>query len=180
MQGLIVLGGARCVWEDLRELAGEEAPQDHGWRVLAVNDAGYTYQGRLDYWASLHPENLAGWRGKRSGNADYEVFTHRWDKRQAGDERIVPEDPHFRGGSSGLYGVQLGLLTLEAPRIVLCGVPLDAGPHFFSAVRWHGGPGAHKPAWLRCQNTLRERVRSMSGWTRQLLGAPEADWLAGR
>jgi hypothetical protein len=41
-----------------------------------------------------------------------------------------------------------------------------------------GLSGHHQIAWLECQSQIKDRVRSMSGWTANLLGRPDAAWLA--
>lgn len=169
----VVLGGAKGVWSDLSSLRGLIEPD----LIVATNDAGVVYPGRLDAWVSLHPEKLPEWRRRRKGNQDYRCFTHK-RRHGVGDvEQVVERWP----GSSGLFAAHIALDEMGASGVVLCGVPMDrAAAHFFE-------PGA---PWLDAENYRRGfqaalpviggSVRSMSGWTAELLGVPDAEWLTNR
>lgn len=155
----VVLGGAACLWDDLRALG------PFAGAVVAVNQAGVYYPYRVDHWATLHPENLPHWmrqRAIRGRSVDVEVW--------------ADPVPGWETGSSGLHAVKCALDRGYAP-VVLCGVPMDSGAHFHDASPW---PVAdeHWPTWLDRANEMRGRVFSMSGRTRDLLGAPS--WLLAR
>lgn len=102
----LILGGASSVWD---EHAAAEDLLCRGHLVVAANLAGIHYPGRLDAWATLHPELLPGWAAQRKGNSDFRSFT--------------PDDVAERwSGSSGLYAAQVALsigtpqrITPEAP-----------------------------------------------------------------
>jgi hypothetical protein len=73
--------------------------------------------------------------------------------------------------------VTVAILALGLNKIVLAGVPLVADEaHYFDQRRWTEAE-RYKPHWDRYLHLMRNRVKSMSGWTRQLLGAPDADWI---
>jgi hypothetical protein len=79
-------------------------------------------------------------------------------------------------GSSGLYAVKC-LMDRGFERIVLAGVPMQAsGAHFFDAKNWDD-VDAFTAAWREQLPRLQGKVKSMSGWTREILGAPTAEWL---
>src|SRR5690606_41623878 len=83
-------------------------------------------------------------------------------------------------GSSGLLAMIVALDALGCHRVALCGVPMDNRPHFReSRVHVPGKPwGAartHRRAIERVLDRLRGRVRSMSGWTRDVLGEPSVE-----
>ena len=82
-------------------------------------------------------------------------------------------------GSTALFAV-LTSLAMEYERIVLAGAPLDLKGH------WHDLPGVTGPgwtgqtymAWLDFAVTPdSSKVRSMSGYTAQILGRPTKEWL---
>lgn len=154
MATALVLGGASCLWDDLRSLGPFVGP------VVATNEAGAHYPHRVDHWATLHPEKLGAWAAERrawGGNTDFVAWTTAfpgWDK-----------------GSSGLHAVAVALLGLGCKRVVLCGVPMSTEPHFFDATPW-GKADVHWPAWLERLEEMEGRVFSMGGRTRELLGAP--------
>lgn len=149
--------------------------------VFAVNQAGVTYQGALPHFATMHPELVPKWMGERD---------------RAGQPRPGalwcppgrPRSPHFTfreipswGGSSGLLAVTAAILPedeggLGIDKVVCAGVRLDKTPHFNDPAAWLDGT-RYRAAWMRRMNVLRDRVRCMSGWTREVLGAPTADWL---
>jgi hypothetical protein len=67
---------------------------------------------------------------------------------------------------------------LGATSAVLAGVPLDYRQgHFNKAAPWADGANYRK-GWVDHVADM-INVRSMSGWTRELLGAPDAAWLDG-
>lgn len=82
------------------------------------------------------------------------------------------------GGSSGLYAVQIAINVFRLDRIVLCGVPIEAGAgHIRGVEHWDDAP-LYRQGWRRARPYIANRVRSMSGWTRELLGYPDRDWLS--
>lgn len=170
----LVLGGARGLFDDLAAL--EALHPSWADTVLAVNDAGWGYTGRIDHWVTLHHENLPRWRKERARRVpDDSPFTVWCDKPwPPGIDRIVHP---WGAGSSGFLAVVVALEHLQAERVVLCGVPMDPIPHFFDRQQWTACDG-HREAWKRNMDRL-GRVRSLSGWTRAQLGAPDPEWLAG-
>lgn len=79
-------------------------------------------------------------------------------------------------GSSGLYAVKL-LMDRGFDRIILAGVPMQAsGAHFFDPKDWDE-VDAFWQTWLDQANRINGIVKSMSGRTREIFGAPDANWL---
>lgn len=164
----ICLGGADCLWSDV--LGSERILGTRWWDiVVACNDAGRDWPHRLDHWVSLHPEKLLKvWTPERPGG--YETWSD--PNRQRGP---APTDHHLDnwGGSSGLFCVQVAL-EVGASYVVACGMPMDARPHYFGTKEW--GPWEqYRDAWDRHADEMGV-VRSMSGWTAELLGRPDEQW----
>jgi hypothetical protein len=84
-----------------------------------------------------------------------------------------------KGGSSGLLGTEVALEF--ADKVVLCGIPLDPTQVHYRRPKKGGWPPAtmYRLAWQQVHSKLKHRVRSMSGWTREFLGAPTEEWLKG-
>lgn len=177
----VVLGGASCWREDL---AGLEDMIGGRWGgvVLATNETGAAWPYDLDHWVSLHPEKMPAWREARAKNGYAPAGVH-W--AHCADARV---DQHhtgrvrMHGGSSGLLATAVALEELGC-YVVLCGVPMDDGPNAFSGKPWTAH-GRYCLTWGKvvadptsCRVPFRERVRSMSGWTRDLLGMPNLTWL---
>lgn len=169
----LCLGGAKSVWEDLAAAKALIGNRPH--TVVACNYAGIQYAGRIDAWVTLHPERFQPWQEARAAkgyNTDYRAFVHARRHNQAPAEAV----PERWAGSSGLFMAQIALEVLGAAGAILCGVPMEAsGRH----IHWPGEWGAtklYRPAFLKAQADG-AAIRSMSGWTADLLGRPDAAWL---
>lgn len=123
---------------------------------------------------TLHPAKLGDWlrqRAERQLPALAEVWC--WKAEVASITRTIAD----WGGSSGLLAVRAALAAGHT-RIILCGVPMepDAG-HFVRRRRWPHAIGFRR-GWIQHRAELAPVLRSSSGWTRELFGAPTAEWLA--
>lgn len=170
----LVLGGADSLFDDMR---GAMALVDDPL-IVACNNAGFMVE-RLDHWATLHPEELP-WREERRRERGYPGGYVTWTRpyppgmkdREAG-HRILAG---WQGGSSGLFAV--GVALEVADRAVLCGVPLDNRPHFDRVSGWATAE-EYRDAWREKHDAMRGRIRSMGGWTADLLGVPTRAWIEG-
>lgn len=172
----LVLGGAVNVWEDARTAQAlvPSAP------VIAVNDMIPRWEGPLVAAASVHAEKIQGWISNRRSNGRPDadrVFTMRDDRRPSLAEAV---DHHFAGqtarGSSGLFAVKVALEEMKFSGVILCGVGMDAGPHFVRGGEWRSAR-RYRLGWEQAVPHIRYRVRSMSGWTCERLGAPDLEWV---
>lgn len=171
----IVLGTAPSMWDDL-------AAAPAGWDVIAVNGAGFLYLKPIVMWCSVHGKYMHEWIAKREAagaSMDFRAFGNFGKRDNPG--RIEQWNRPNGNGSSGLFAV---LIALEHgyDKLVLCGVPLEGDQR-------HGykdDPGVvkattdykhYRGGWLMRRDYLIRHVRSMSGWTRETFGAPDAEWL---
>jgi len=166
---LLILGGARCVWDDLKRVTPWSGD------VMAVNDVGMHYAGRLRHWVTLHPEYMPGWMKWRLGHCMGEGArpeTHS-SKAHEGIDRVWP--PAIVGGSSGQAAGFIGLMLGYAP-IVYAGCPMDGSGHYFDPP-WRTSEeltGRHiEISWEHAREIFAGRVTSLSGNTRRWLGAPD-------
>lgn len=170
----LILGSAASLPKD--EAAARElfTPQI----VIAVNEAARDHPGRVDHWASYHAEFFPKWVKERAA-LGYQPAGALW----TGERRvIVPGMKVARvrnwGGSSGLLACVVAL-ELGVTHGVLAGIPLDPHQgHYNKAAKWGDG-GNYRRGWLSRLDLLRP-FRSMSGLTRDWLGAPSKEWLDGR
>lgn len=172
---LIVVGGARCVWDDLARMRIRGEFND-GWHVLCVNDIVMHYPGAIEHFYS----NDHGWTPKWLA-ARRELHIRAWGRPKhihscrVGARWNWPWPGH---GTSTLNAVYTGL-AMGYDQIVICGAPLDDSGHYFD------------PPWVQT-NFVREvatrndgqmmywanankhwfngKVKSMSGRTRELIG----------
>ena len=165
----LVLGGAVGVWREMSEAYAMLATPP---RIIAVNDAGVSAP-RLDAWATLHNEKFHQWMNQREAK-DYKAFsiTNNGPWTQVRDKWA---------GSSGLYAVQIALQELGASGVILCGCPLNASArHFFDKNNDWSEADVYRKGFRAAFPVICDKVRSMSGWTQELLGAPNSQWLTDR
>lgn len=170
MRLVAVLGSAPGGMKELASIA------DRVDAVYAVNDAAAEYPGELDAFVTLHPEKLPQWLAKRRAPTRT-VVAH---EPRAGVTRVV--DYRFPGmnasGSSGLFAVKAALDDDPDCLVVLCGVPMTPVATGHAESTFHREVDAFTGAWTIAKPYLKDRVRSMSGWTAMLLGMPTSEWLA--
>ena len=174
MNTLIIIGSAPCDAADLAALVDLARGADliNGtFDLMAIGLDAISCRLPLKYVATNHHEDIPAIRERRAamgGNLDYRLISF---KPGPGVDIVQPLGPV--SGSSSLLGA-LAAITLGYDRIVLCGCPLAGNAP-------EGNPyEAFRPGWSAEFRAVRDRVRSMSGWTRELLGAPTAGWLAPR
>lgn len=170
---LIIIGGARCVWDDYQKL------RDTGFddSVMAVNEVGCFFDRPLNHWVSMHANYLTHWVALRKGHSmmGHECLTH--TREPYPGIRVVWDIQNY-GPFSGLFAAQVAV-ALGYEKIVLCGVPQDGSGRFFDPPWMPGGEHSDENSKKAFRNTveqtpeLKRSVRSMSGWTRALFGAPE-------
>lgn len=169
----IVVGGADGAldeWRDARRAMG-------GALTVAVNNAGCHLPCPVDHWATLHPQEMVSralkrWRAGHPPAGTYWTAPQAYGVTHATEFR---ELSGWSGGSSGLFG--LGVALQYAGGAILCGIPMDGRPHFDRVSGWEDSD-SYWPAWLALPDDVRRRVRSMSGRTRDLFGAPSRRWAA--
>ena len=76
------------------------------------------------------------------------------------------------GGVSGRAGSGGG--ATGAGRVV--GMPMDEQRHFTRGQAWDMAT-FHRDGWTKALPKIERKVRSMSGWTRELLGGVTLEWL---
>lgn len=180
----LVIGGASCVWDDV-EAALELGEYDG---AVACNDAAAAWPGKLDAAVSLHAEKWGFWmeRRRRAGlpppAAVIGHSTARTSILRLSDcitgyaDQMIPGQTDT--GSSGLFALKVAIFDLGFDRAVLCGIPMDPRPHFFDTIDWgDSAVRAHWRGWQQALPVIKDKTRSMSGRTRDLLGAPSPEWL---
>jgi hypothetical protein len=79
--------------------------------------------------------------------------------------------------SSGGYAAKIALED-GFDRVVLAGVPMSEGHHFTRQTPWLQRDCFTK-GFQKSIPYFAGRVRSVSGWTQEMLGTPDPDWLNG-
>lgn len=185
LKRFLALGSGTCLFQDIdRALALSEYEG-----VVAANEAGVAWSGSLTSWVSLHPDQLAGRLASRRmrGYPDpEEIVGHLRDHEKPGSKdfpAVTAYVPYkFPGqtqsGSSGLFAVKRAI-DLGATHVVCCGIPLESCFGRIDGKDCWPNDRVFKSGWEQAAPAMAGRVRSMSGWTRRLLGEPTAEWLNG-
>ncbi len=180
---LLVLGSGLSVFDDILDaemlinLSGR-IPYD----VMACNLSFLAYNGPILHLVSVHPERLHFFHElakllpeQRMGH----IYTHSFMLAE-GIEFAWPIAD--QSGTSAMFCVKVGLL-LGYKKIILCGVPLEGSRRFFdnphqefiNNFSCRGIENAWRE-WLKTE-AFQLNVRSMSGKSKEILGAPDERWL---
>lgn len=186
---LIICGDAACIWDDLEKFGARDdsGPRGRirkdGWDILTVNKILETMPANIEHAYSNIPRVLnvaiAARRDEytREFRPTGEIQTH---SCQTGAMHQWPWGGH---GTSGLGAVLVGIGLGYEPPIVLCGLPLNDGPHN-GEPHWRRTAFATSEAagsvtddrdshWKRAiELAFGGKVKSMSGRTREWLGSP--------
>lgn len=177
--------------EALAEYAAARALCDYR-SVIVVGKTAECFPDRIDHLVSFHVELFDKWVATRAANGHPPPACYWgaiWKGRRLGQDRTRCMPLRFSksiGGSSGFLATQIALDELGVDRAVLAGMPMESsGRHLAEACTerevgkpW-GEADAYWPTWVESASLLLDRVRSMSGRTRALLGAPTREWLEG-
>lgn len=187
----VVVGSAKCAPSDFARFALEGYSQ-RPHLVIAVNEA-FRWLRRFDAWVTLHPEKMAKWyreaQFKGTNLTNVRIFVPLLDADDMANLASKGADPRLNlpnlnriawhsgdglSGSSGMFGVRVAK-NLSCDRILLAGVPMDTQPHVGSTDPWTGS-SEFVAAWRAAEPKLKGKVKSMSGFTRELLGEPTLHW----
>jgi hypothetical protein len=183
MPTALVIGCSANVWEEVRE-AQSLCEFD---AVYCVKLAGVHWPKPFRTWATLHPEYMDDYEAQRRVLGfpnGYEIVAPLTGevgphcKKGNIARRISYRWPGMNASaSSGIYGAKIALED-GFDKIVLAGVPLVVdGGHFV-----RGRPWLQRDSFLKgFENSLPHlagKVKSMSGLTREKLGAPTKEWLS--
>lgn len=152
---LVVVGTAPGAPAALRRYA-EEFPR---FDVAAVNAGGLFWEGPLKLWASYHSNKMPTYAFTRlSAKFPMDGITYVFDEPSEMENYVRAP---FNGTSS-MLAAWAGVL-MDYPSIVLVGVELNEAPY-----------AAYRQGWQEFARTSdAHRVKSLSGWTAELLGKPE-------
>lgn len=184
MKTALVVGCAANVWDDV---AKARAMCEFN-AIYCVKLAGVHWPDSFNVWVTLHPEFMDVYEEQRKALSypfgyeivaplDTEVGMH--GKKGNIARRVSYRYPGMTSSaSSGIYAAKVSLED-GFDRVVLAGVPMDGSIDHFT----RGKPWAQRDSFIRGFEKslpfIKDSVRSMSGYTKEILGAPSPEWLAG-
>jgi hypothetical protein len=171
MKRLIVTGAHQATVEEIKLV-----PDYRKFDFMAIGlDAVHLYPWDIKFVATYHPDDIPLIKKRRElvGNTDYRLICHTDffnGHHVDGVDIITPfEAP---SGSSALLGV-LTAIKIGYEKIILCGCPLTGKNA--NGARYE----TFQDGWISKKNIVLGKVKSMSGWTREFLGEPTPEWIAG-
>ncbi|MEN6375582.1 MAG: hypothetical protein ABFD75_12510 [Smithella sp.] len=177
---LVIVGSAPCVGDDLSALSsiyqGMLPMYSYGNDRTAcdVMLIGFDSVDKClfpaKYFATYHPSEIVmskERRAKEGGNTNWTIISH---QQHEGLVNIIIPLVGVPSGSSALLGVHAGIQE-GYKKIVVCGCPLTGSNDKGNSYE------IFRKGWEAKINEIKDYVRSMSGWTRDFVGAPTAEWL---
>jgi hypothetical protein len=176
-QTCLVVGPARCVFDDLRVV--QDWPFSHR---LAVNNAALILALDADGFCTLHPEMAAGMLSTALPMGHPYVPVHGHVDHL---DISIPWPFRSHRGTSGLFGAKVAA-AMGFDRIVLAGLPFDHSGHYYEPP-WFKvtlDNYGHNPRdvgyWMEFRALFGDRVRSLSGNTAEWFGRPTREWFDGQ
>ena len=150
--------------------------------------AGIHWPAKFETWVTLHPEFMDQYEAERRAlghPGGYEIVAPPPGEvgRHAAagkiDRRVSYRWPGMTSSaSSGIYAAKVAIED-GFDRVVLAGVPMTAeAGHFTRAKKWTQRD-CFMPGFQGSLQFIKDKVRSVSGHTKTILGAPDPDWLNG-
>lgn len=182
---VLITADGRTLPDDIREFLRWQIPHD----VYCIGRSYLEYPGPIDHWGDVDCEASYSWAENLEAEPkNGRVLRHTLsDKKQRGFDvswDIVGDIPWDTSdimwhGSTALFAV-LTCLEMGYEKIIMAGTPLDSKGHWYYppenlGPRW---TGETYQAWFEFAETERaKQVRSMSGYTKTLLGMPSKEWI---
>jgi hypothetical protein len=187
---VLITGDGHTLPNDVRHFESLNIPHD----VYCVNRSMLFFERPITHWGAVDSEESVwfsmhlnkkikpkGHRVIRHGVGRFPV-AHDVHWRAINFNEMNPIAKHLWTGNSSLLAI-LSAIVMDYKRIVLAGIPLDTGPH------WYQPKGTQGPNWvgmvyrqwmdLKMERPEAERIRSLSGYSAFIFGKPTKEWLNG-
>jgi hypothetical protein len=166
----------------------------HGWRLAVdtccIGRSINIQPGRVLHWCNVDGPTSEWWAEhlplKNNGDFPYrhtlgEVrgYDCDWDVE---DEPLLRNDEVIWNGSTALFAV-LCCVAMDYEKIIMAGCPMDSAGHWHQDAQYHGPRwrGEDYQAWLEfAKQPEAARVRSLSGYTAQIVGKATMEFLTGK
>lgn len=180
--GLVVCGDAACIWSDLESFGcrSDNSVAKDGWEFMTVNKLVEVFPGHIEHAYSHSAQALESFINARRHEYREEFVGPRYTHSLHSGTDVTW---NWSGHGTSSLGAALTAVALGYDRVVLCGIPLDNGPHngepHWRKTHFETSEAVSNPAtgmddhWKRAVDLAFEgKVKSMSGRTRQWLGQP--------
>ena len=184
-RAVIICGSASGMWDQLASAVNLVGINEH-IRIAGLNVAGI-FVPHLDDWFITSMCNVKPMIGVREsispvgdcGMSETTVHT----PGQVFLPTLCEKHrywPVTTKGTISMFAIRV-LSSMGYNRMILAGVPLDDKAGYFYRAPWEqfGMSAESRAYWVEAVAQLKPYVRSMGGWTQELLGAPTLEWLQG-
>jgi len=184
---ILIMGDGSSLISDLQRFLTWDLPHDVGALGRGIKE----YPGKVHHWFNADGDSAIQW-AENLPNGDETIkhtfgnvrgFDADWDVEQDNyHHSVITGDANRFHGSSALFAT-LASLSMGYGRIVLAGCPLDTEGHYYFPKKSKDtlGPiwlGYDFMAWLEfSQMQDAYKVRSMSGYTKIILGDANKAWI---
>jgi hypothetical protein len=168
MKTIMIIGIAPDCKKEIKELYSIESKLDI---MLVGMDAVGTINFPVQYIVTNHQEDIPVIISKISSDTkNYSQTKIITPYKFTGSDIVLTPEYEGPSGSSSIVGA-LAAIQLGYDKIILCGCPLIGKAFEGNAYEaFHNG-------WIYHKDKVFGKVKSMSGWTRELLGAPTKEWM---
>lgn len=195
MKSALVIGCAANVWEDVKAACDLV----HYDAVYCVKQIGINYPRTFQTWITLHPEAMDDYEAQRHNLGlpnGYEIVApppHELGMHGAKGNitrrvSYLWSNKSNASASSGIYGAKVALED-DFDRVVLAGIPMTPEAGHFKPESKNVAGQVRGKVWTQhnafvsgfnfAVPYLIGNVKSMSGHTMKVLGAPTLEWLHG-
>ena len=183
---VLITADGRTLLKDIERFLAFKVPHD----VYCVARSYKAIPGRMNHWANVDSSGSKWWAEHLPPNKIYrDTIRHTHgdvnDKEPGFDvnwdvigSNYDPRDVRWHGSTS-LFAVYTAI-AMGYKKLVLAGSPLDTNGHWYDPPNMQGPQwdGETYRAWLDFAKAKEGKmVKSLSGYTAQILGEPTSKWL---
>ena len=184
---VFITGDGDTLASDVKEFELWGVPHD----LYAVNRSLIFHERQVDHWAAVDLEETMWF----TQNVNEKVEPYKHILRHTISDLTSGADIHWEmvfdwehenqklifAGNSGYFAL-LTAIHMGYEKIVIAGMPLNTGPHWYENTKDYIGPnwsGATYRNWMDFKMKVpeAEKVRSMSGYSAFILGQATKEWV---
>ncbi len=183
----LITGDGRSLPDDVREFESWEIPHD----LYCVNRSMLFFERQIQHWAAIDIEESVWFAENVNDKIEPEkrILRHTLGEKTFAydiywqmDESYDQIQRTLLVGSTGYFAV-LTALNMGYEKIVIAGIPLDFGSHWYDnedadGIQWGGYTYAN---WMdfKMKHPKADMVRSMGGYSAFIIGEATKEWANG-
>lgn len=176
----LVVGSAPCLWDDLDKYMSMSSFNKADIALVNLSALSF-FRDKATYLITLHPELASSIKTLRNNRSSEYLVCHSTKCEEGVDFAWSIPDPQY--GFSGFFAARI-LVSMGYSKVVLCGCPNNNTGHFYDDPinKRKSQPVKHGEDVCKSQidhykKDLLGKVKSFSGFTKELFGEPTAEWI---